>query len=385
MTEYGHSMKTNNLTNLRTWIEIDSKAAKNNYAAFRRLLRPKTKLWSVVKSNAYGHGLVTFSKLADGLGVDGFCVDSIVEGTRLREEGIQKPILVLGPTLHTRLTEAAANDVTVTISNFEALNALIRAKPPPFFHIKIDTGFHRQGFYLDDIRRVISKIKTQNSKLKNRFSGLFTHFASAKDILYPGYTEMQFENFQRAIQMFENAGYRKLIKHAAATGGTVMNKKYQLDAVRVGMGLYGYHGSAELELQSQKVQLAPVLRWQTIVSETKKIKKGDYIGYDMTERALQPGMMAILPVGYWHGFPRALSSVGQVLVRGKFAKVIGRVSMDLIAIDVTKIGAVPGDVVTLIGVQGAQSIGAFELGRMSGTSHYELLTRLNPLMERILV
>ncbi|MEK7507827.1 MAG: alanine racemase [Patescibacteria group bacterium] len=373
------------LADKRTWIEIDSKAAKKNYNAFRRLLKPTVKLWSVVKSNAYGHGLVVFSKLADELGVDGFCVDSIVEGSRLREEGIKKPILVLGPTLPTRFVEAAINDITISISNFEALNALVRAGVVPSFHIKIDTGFHRQGFYLEDVPKVIQNLKSQISNLKSKFQGVFTHFAAAKDIAYPGYTEMQFENFLRALSMFKKAGFRRLIAHAAATGGTVLNPKYHLGAVRVGMGLYGYHASPELELQLDRIELEPVLRWRTVVSEVKKVRKGDYIGYDMKERMLSSGLMAVLPIGYWHGFPRALSSVGQVLVRGTFARVLGRVSMDLTAIDATKARCRPGDIVTLIGRDGERDLCATELARMSDTHHYEFLTRLNPLIERVLV
>ncbi len=373
------------LADKRTWIEIDSKAAKKNYETFRGLIRPTVKLWAVVKSNAYGHGLVLFSKLTDTFGVDGFCIDSIVEGSRLREEGIQKPILVLGPTLPTRFMEAAANDVTVSISNFEALYAMLKAKTVPFFHVKIDTGFHRQGFYLEDVPRVARFISAKkNGKLHEKLRGIFTHFAAAKDVAYPGYTEMQFEKFGRALKIFRHAGFRRLVAHAAATGGTVLDSKYHLDAVRVGMGLYGYHGSPELELQLDRIKLEPVLQWRTVVSEVKRIRKGDYIGYDMKERALVSGMMAVLPIGYWHGFSRSLSSVGRVLVNGKFARVLGRVSMDLTAIEVTGIRCKPGDIVTLIGQEGTNNLRALELARISETHHYEFLTRLNPLIERVL-
>ena len=394
----------NKFKNLRTWIEIDSKAAKKNHDTFRGFIRPATKLWAVVKSNAYGHGLVLFSKLMDTFGVDGFCVDSIVEGSRLREEGIRKQILVLGPTLPTRFMEAAANDVTVSISNFDALKALARTKAIPRFHIKIDTGFHRQGFYVEDISKAIRVLKSQRSKVQSKFVGVFTHFAAAKDIAYPGYTEMQFKEFLKALKIFEKAGFRRLVAHAAATGGAVMDSKYHLGAVRVGMGLYGYHVSPELELQLRRpvggrslglsnqwatgapmIDLEPVLRWRTVISEVKRIRKGDYIGYDMKELALAPGVMAVLPIGYWHGFPRSLSSVGRVLVNGTFARVLGRVSMDLTAIDVTEAKCKPGDIVTLIGREGVHDLRATELARMSDTHHYEFLTRLNPLIERVLV
>ena len=107
-------------------------------------------MWSVVKSNAYGHGLVTFSKLADSLGVDGFCVDSVVEGVKLRNGGVRKPILVLGTTLTENMSDAAANDIAITISNTAVLTAFLSAKIKPLFHLKVDTGMHRQGFQLEE-------------------------------------------------------------------------------------------------------------------------------------------------------------------------------------------------------------------------------------------
>ncbi|MBM3257468.1 MAG: alanine racemase [Candidatus Liptonbacteria bacterium] len=370
---------------LRTWIEIDTRAAKQNYQAFRKLIKPRVKLWAVVKSNAYGHNLVLFSKLMATFGVDGLCVDSIVEANRLREEGIEKPILVLGPTLPARLKDAVKNNITLSVSNFEALKALAESKEKPEFHLKIDTGFHRQGFYLEDVPKVIKIISNSKLEIRNCFRGVFTHLAAAKDVTYPLYTERQIENFKKALNLFTTGGYPHLLAHAAATGGTSLSPKYHFDAVRVGMGLYGFHASPELEMQLPQVELAPVLQWKTVISEVKKFEEGDYIGYDITERMRYPGKLAILPIGYWHGFPRALSSVGSVLIKGKFAKVLGRVSMDMTAVDVTEITCRPGDIVTLLGREKGKEIRAQEVGRTIGTTQYELLTRLNPLMERILV
>lgn len=384
--------------NLRTWIEIDSRAAKKNYETFRKLISPKTKLWAVVKSNAYGHGIVVFSKLAQKLGVDGFCVDSLVEGIRLRKEGIKKPILVLGPTLPGLFNEAAKKKITITISSFDALRALAQMKNPPSagqskptarrsppeFHIKIDTGMHRQGFYIEDLPKVIKLLNSKFSPLSSRFKGIYTHFASAKDTNYPTYTEKQFSEFQKAIKLFEQASFNNLIKHCAATGGTLIDPKYHLDAVRIGIGLYGLWPSKELEVQlGRKIKLHPILSWRAVVGEVKKIKAGDYVGYDLTERVRVPTKIAVLPVGYWHGLPRALSGSGEVLINDKFAKILGRVSMDL-----TVVGPVycrTEDVATLIGRDGKNELLAANIADKLGASAYELLTRLNPLMERIVL
>lgn len=374
------------LEKLKTWVEIDSKAVKHNCDLFRKLIGKNVKLWAVVKSNAYGHGILAFSKLADKFGIDGFCVDSIVEGLRLRKEGIKKHILVLGPTLPSRFADASKNDIALTISTPEFLKTLLSAKKPPKFHLKIDTGMHRQGFYLEDLPKAIKLLTTKNSKLKAKIEGVYTHFASAKDVNYPTYTDFQFQKFQKACRLLKEAGFNNLIRHCAATGGTLIDKKYHQDAVRVGIGLYGLWPSKELEIQlADKIDLRPILSWKTVISEIKKLKPGDFIGYDLVERVNRPTQMAVLPIGYWHGFSRSLSGIGEVLIKGKFARVLGRVSMDLVCVDATGIKCRPGDLAVLIGKSGKSVIEAAAVAQKSGTTHYEFLTRINPLTERVIV
>ncbi|MEK7180953.1 MAG: alanine racemase [Patescibacteria group bacterium] len=395
----------------RTWIEISQSAVAHNIKTFRKLIGPRVKLWSVVKSNAYGHGLVQFSRLAEKFGaspvrgregsqrasasngVDGFCVDSLVEGLKLRKEGIKKPVLVLGPTLVGLSKDAAAKDITLSISNFEILKSLAQSKNPPFFHIKIDTGMSRQGFFIEDIPRVIKFLQHPTFNIRQRLSGVYTHFASAKDTNYPTYTDRQFEIFNKAVKLFEKAGYKNLTKHVSATGGAMISPKYHQDAVRVGIGLYGLWPSKELEIQStppaggwrRQIKLKPILSWKTIISEVKNIPFSQFIGYDLVERVNRPTKIAVLPIGYWHGLPRSLSSVGEVLINGRRAKILGRVSMDLTVVDVTGIKCQVGDYTAVIGKDRDQEITAFEFAQKAGASHYEIVTRLNPLMERILV
>ncbi len=368
---------------LKTWIEIKQKAIEHNYRVFRSILSARTKLWAVVKSNAYGHNLWEFARLAAKAGVDGFCVDSAIEGLKLRENKIKKPILVLGATLPAFFKEAASKGLTVTISNFDSLNALAKSQYRPNFHIKIDTGMHRQGFYPQELPRVLRLLKSH--KLQADLAGIYTHFSSAKDLNYPTYTEEQFKKFQKAIKLFEGTGFKNFIRHAAATGGTLINPKYHLDAVRLGIGLYGLWPSKELQTQCKDIHLKPVLSWHTLVGEVKGLKKGDFVGYDLAERMTRAGKMAILPIGYWHGLPRNLSAIGEVLISGKRARVLGRISMDLIVVDVTGIKCQLGDRATIIGRQKNEEITAYELALKAGTSHYEIITRLNPLIKRIIV
>ena len=221
----------------------------------------------------------------------------------------------------------------------------------------------------------------------NNLTGLFTHFASAKDINYPTYTDKQFAEFEKACEILKKAGYENLIRHCAATGGTLLNPKYHMDAVRVGIGLYGLWPSKELDVQLRgaKINLSPILSWHTIVSEIKLLRAGDYIGYDLVEKIERPTKMAILPIGYWHGFPRALSGIGEALINGKTARVLGRVSMDLIAVDITGISCRQFDEAVLISNKPESNLGAFRVAQKAGLIHYELLTRLNPLIQRVIV
>lgn len=369
---------------VRTWIEIDKAAVKHNAAAMRKLLSPGTKLFAVVKSNAYGHGIFAMPPLLLESGVDGFCVDSIIEAVAMRERGITAPILVLGFTLPKLYPLAHEHNITLTISSMDSLRELCRAKTAPQFHLKVDTGMHRQGVYVEEISDIIALLK--KSPAGKALAGVYTHFASAKDINYPTYTDMQTAAFDCALALLQKAGWTKLVRHAAATAGAMVNKKYHYDAVRVGIGFYGLWPSKELRIQMPDINLLPILSWHTVVGEVKHAKKGDYVGYDLVERLRRDSTLAVIPVGYWHGFPRALSGVGEVLVNGKRARVLGRVSMDIIVVDVTGISCAMGDIATLIGAQGKEVITAEECAAAAGgASYYEYLTRLNPLIERIVV
>lgn len=368
----------NDRNGLRTWLEIDCRAIEKNYKLFRSLIAPKTKLMAVVKSNAYGHGLVDFAKELERLGVDWFGVDSVMEGLALRREGIKAPILVLGYTLPDKFKEATQNDISITISNFETLKALQKNYfPKPLkIHIKVDTGMHRQGFLLQDLTKVL--------KLGIKPEGLYTHFAAAKNPAFPEYTKKQIAEFEQWRTAFKKAGLSPVC-HASATAGTMIFPEANFDMVRIGIGLYGLWPAKEIESHfANRISLGPALSWKTIISEIKELPKGAKIGYDGTETLQRNSRVAVCPIGYWHGYPRVLSSIGFVLVGGKRARILGRVSMDMISIDITEIkNAKIGDEVVLIGKQDKEEITATEIANLSDTSHYEIVTRLNPLIKRV--
>lgn len=373
------------LRGIRTWVEISRAAIKNNVAQFRRRIGKSVRLMSVVKSNAYGHGLYAFSSIAEPL-VDCFAVDSLIEGVRLRESGVKKPILVLGATLPERLDAAVASRVTVTLSNMRVLRAALSRKSVPEFHIKLDTGMHRQGFQPDDMAALMAFLEKKRAVVAKRLKGIYTHFACAKGAAKDPYTEKQIAEFERMTALFWRHGFSDLVRHAAATAGTLMYPSAHYDMVRVGIGLYGMFPSAGIASACADVALKPVLSWRSVVSEVKRVSAGSYIGYDCTERVARRTTLAIIPIGYWHGFDRGFSGIGEVLIRGRRAKVLGRVSMDMIVVDVSRIPWIaPGDVATLIGADRKGLITPDELASQLATIQYEVVTRINPLIERIAI
>lgn len=371
---------------LRTWIEVDRKAIANNYRIFRSLIRKGCELMAVVKSNAYGHSLVDFSKEVESLGVDWLGVDSAVEALALREAGLKKSILILGYTLPEMIKEVAEKDISMAISSFDQLKKIskIKTSKSKKIHIKVDTGMCRQGFLEKDILKLLSFYKLQATNYKLEFEGLFTHFSMAKNPSFPQFTNLQLKSFKKWIEAFHKVRINPIV-HAGATGGAILYPESHFDMVRIGIGFYGLWPSKETESYAKdKIKLTPALSWKTIISEIKKITKGSKIGYDCTEILNRDSITAICPIGYWHGLPRALSSIGRVLVGGKEVRILGRVSMDMIILDITDISNVKiEDEVVLIGNQGKGKISVEDISTVIDMSEYELITRLNPLIKRI--
>lgn len=374
---------------LRTWIEIDKKAIAHNYRQFRKYVGKRTKMLGMVKSNAYGHNLTEFSQELEKLGIDWLGVDSLVEGIRLRKEGIKAPILVLGFTLPSMYEDARKAQIAITLSSFEMLEHMLtlsKGKKKLMVHVKVDTGMHRQGFQWGQHEKLVELLKQKRSLERIHVEGLYTHFAEAKNPRLAENTNKQVWRFEEWKNYFLEHGLHVLV-HAAATGGTLLYREGYCDMVRIGIGLYGLWPSKSIEdHMSKQFSLKPVLAWKAVVGEVKDVKRDERIGYDFTELLVRDTKVAIVPIGYWHGFRRALSGKGRVLIHGKSARVLGRVSMDMIAVDVTEIPNVKmGTEVVLIGKSGKEEIKAGELADMIGTTHYEVVTTLNPLIKKFYI
>jgi len=360
----------------RTWVEIDKKALRYNLKLFKNSFRKTTDIMAVVKSNAYGHGMVESAKVFDKSGARWFGVDSFEEALELRKNGIKKPILVLGYTLPANYKKATEKNISITVSSLSQLKNLNTKNLKTKIHLKVDTGLHRQGVNKKEIRSIISILKDSEIELE----GLYSHFAGAENREFDKYSERQMKVFQSVLSTFKKNKFKPMT-HMAGTAATLCLKDSRLDLVRIGVGLYGLWPSSETK-ECVKGNLKPALTWKSVVSEVKEVKKMSGVGYDLTEKVSENTKVAIVPVGYWHGYVRAYGREAFVSVRGEKAKVLGNVSMDMIAVDVTGVrGVKEGDEIKLLG----KEIPADELAGISDTINYEVVTRINPLIKRIFV
>jgi alanine racemase len=371
-------------TRLRTWIELDKKSIAKNYKLFRKIINTKTKLMSVVKSNAYGHNLVTFAKEIVRLGIDFLGVDSIDEALELRKSGIKTKILVFGYVSPAYYALATSKNISITISNLYNLKALSKQKLKDklHIHVKIDTGLGRQGFLPKDVENVINILRRNQYRVE--VEGIYSHFAVGESIKKKSYTIKQTNKLNECILSFNKAGFKPM-KHICATSSTMFFPELHYDMVRVGIGMYGLWPSRETkETIGSKYKLHPVLSWKTIITETKILPRGSRIGYDLTEELKKESKLAVIPVGYWHGYPRILSSKGLFCVNGKKVKVVGRVSMDMMVLDITNAKAKVGDEVTIIMGNNGHFASAEKVADNANTINYEIVTRINPLVKRFL-
>jgi alanine racemase len=371
----------------KTWVEVDSGAIKENLRVFKRHLGSSVGLMCVVKSNAYGHGLTQVAKIAQTSDVSFFGVDNVDEGVALRQAGIKKPILILGYTLNSRLKDCIKFKLSFVVYNRETARALkaLAFSGKALVHLEIETGITRQGLHGDELRALVRDLK----KLpKVHIEGVFTHFANIEDTTESAYAELQLRRFQESLEMLKEEGIDPAWKHTACSAAAILFPETYFNLARVGVSTYGLWPSKETHAVAQRerklVHLRPALSWKTVVAQIKSVTRGTPVSYGLTERVAHDSKVAVIPVGYWDGFDRGLSSVGFVLIRGQRCKVLGRVCMNMCMVDVTDVpDARVEDEVVLIGTQKGQSITAEEMAGKLGTINYEVVTRINPLLPRV--
>jgi alanine racemase len=367
-----------------TWAEIDLDALAHNFHVIRERVGPDVKILAAMKANAYGHGAVKCSRRLEKEGVDWFGVALPEEGIELRDAGITKPILCMGgiwPGQESLCIEQNLTPVVYRLDVVEAMNlAAADARTTVDVHVKIDTGMGRLGVRSEDVPEFCDALK----RFRNiRVDGLMTHLASADDEAQTEFTQGQWERFNRALTSFREQGIAPIHIHAANSAGLFAFKETRGNMVRPGGTLYGFVRDV-LPPSLESPPLRPVMSLFSCIMLLKRVPKGEKLGYGGTFETTRDSLIATIPIGYDDGYRRVFSNRGRVIVRGQFAPVVGRVSMDLTLIDVTDVsGATLDDRVTLLGRDGDCSITAEDLGELAGTISYEITCGISSRVPRI--
>lgn len=337
----------------------------------------------VLKSNAYGHGFLPVAKCCEeSVAVDRFCVVSLSEALELRQNKIAKPIIVLSNygNDHEQLTSAIRKGITLTIFTIEQARSISRAasaaKKIATVHVELDSGTTRDGVLPADFLDCMMRVK----KIKNlRVEGVWSHFSSSETD--QATTDKQFHIVIEAKKILEKAGIVVPFWHTDCSAATILYKNTHLNSVRVGLSTYGLYPS---DHSRSKIKLKPVLSWKTKVIQTKVIPAGTKIGYNGTYTADRTATIAVLPVGYFDGYDRRLGNNADVLINGKRCPVRGRISMNLTVVDITGVPNVKvGTIATLIGTDKKESVSADELAQKCNTINYEIVTRINGTLPRL--
>ena len=364
-----------------TWAEVDLKAIEYNYKQVRRLVGKNISIMVVVKANAYGHGTVEVSQVLEKLGVNYLGVATTDEAVRLRDHEIKTPILVLGSVLPDEVGVAVEKDITLTLASRELLEVIDREsearKKRTKVHIDVDTGMGRIGIWHEE---ALNFIKNTCYEYKNIIvEGVYTHFSSAgRDDFFTNY---QIESFEKLLEQLEGFDVCIPMRHSANSIATVDIKRSHLNLVRPGLIIYGMYPKYTFP---KLIKLKPAMSLKTKIVYIKDAPAGRSISYGRTYITQKPTKIATLPIGYADGYARNLSNKAEVLVRGRRAPVIGKVTMDQVMIDVGHIrGVRVGDEVVLLGKQGREEIRAEKLARLAETIAYEFVCGISNRVPRI--
>lgn len=371
-----------------SWLEIDRTAYKHNVAFIRGLIGPDVCLCSVIKGNGYGHGVDTMVDLTEAAGIKRFGVFSADEAFEiLKFSSGSKDIMIMGMINKDQLEWAIAHDVSFYIFNRQRLQDTIRAarvlKKKARIHLELETGMNRTGIPAHELDHFINEIIGHPDELE--WEGLCTHYAGAESIANYLRIKKQFVLFQKTLKHVKKSWpVQPKLVHTACSAAVIRYPPTHYDLVRVGILQYGFFPSREVQVEYLAKQADPhtdplkrLISWKTRVMDVKSIKTGEFVGYGTSYLANSPMRVAIVPVGYSNGFSRSLSNQGRVLIRGYQARVVGKVNMNMIQVNITDIPDVyPGDEVVLIGRQGEQEISVSSFSEYSDQVNYEMLTRL---------
>ncbi len=374
-----------------TWIELSKSALTSNIQRLRKIISKETLLCPCVKANAYGHSLIKTSKIFLDAGADWLSVNSVYEAKELRDAGIKAPVYILGYVPLDSIDKAVALNCRLVVYNPETLKAIstatVRLKTTAKIHLKVETGTNRQGILPGNLKKFVNTAKA----LKGiEIEGLSTHFANIEDTTDHSYAELQLKRFKGAADSLKDEGIEIPLLHCANSAAAILFKKTLFQMVRPGIACYGMWPSPETyDAYSHEIKngfkLLPALTWKAKIAQVKNISKGESVGYGCTYTAEKDTTLAIIPVGYYDGYDRSIEN-GHVLIKGQKAPVRGRVCMNIIMADITGIPDVKiEDEAVLMGRDGDEVITAEDFASWAGTINYEVTTRINERIPRIIV
>jgi alanine racemase len=368
----------------RCWAEVDLDALRENLAWIRHRVGPSVRIMTVVKADAYGHGLKQIAALLMQSGTDVFGVANLAEAQAIRSVGEGWPILMLGAALPDEVELAVREDVMPTISTFEEAErfsaSATKLKKRVRLHIKVDTGMGRLGAAPEEARQLIERAARLPA---TRIAGLYTHFAAVED--NAAFSRKQRRQFCQLHEALAKAGWEFEFLHANNSGGLLLERTSLFNTVRPGLLVYGITPSGTRAIPiAFKNHLRPALSWKCRVSLVKEIRKGTPLSYGRTFVAPRRMRVATLTAGYGDGYLRAGSNRAEVLIGGLRCPVLGRITMDQMLADVSALpGVSAGDEVVLIGRQGEESISANDLAQSCGTVPWEVLTNIAYRVRRV--
>ena len=347
-------------------IEISKSALKQNINFIKEYVGKNVKFSSVVKGNAYGHGIEKFVPIAEECGVNHFSVFSADEAVRVKKVCDKKTeIMIMGNIDNEDLKWAIENNIQFYI----------------FEMSRLETGMNRTGFKNLELKKAVNLLMENKDKIT--LEGVCTHYAGAESIANYVRVQTQYKKFKKLRLELEELGIRPKRYHTACSAATITYPKTHMDMVRIGILHYGFWPTRETYIHyisKNKIPEQPlkrVLSWKSKIMDVKKVKTGEFIGYGTTYLAQKDMKIATIPIGYSHGFARGLSNIGRVLVNGQRAGVIGMVNMNLMTIDVSDFeGVKKGDEVVLIGKQGELEVSVSSFSELSSQVNYETLARL---------
>ena len=367
----------------RTWADVDLDALAHNYRAIRAHIPSDCQFLGVMKADAYGHGAVPVSHALVELGAEYLAVSNLEEAVQLRRGGIRAPILILGYTPPMYAENMIYLDLTQEIHSLEYAKELNDALNGTNFilntHMKLDTGMTRIGFTAYEDEQTLEEM-VQVARLPHlQVEGVFMHFcvADSRSPEDEAFTHLQYRRFEDALDFLQTRGIRPEIRHCCNSGATLLYPEYAMDMVRPGVMTYGVCPSDEA---AGILELQPVLRLYTTVSQLRDIPAGRDISYGRTYTTAEDRRIAVLSIGYADGLSRSLSGNIEFLLRGKRVPVVGRICMDMCMVDVTDVpDAQVGDAVTVIGTE----LPCENISNRLGTIPYEVLCGINKRIPRI--